>query len=412
MTPASAPSPKPLAGIRVIDLTRVLAGPWATQLLGEMGADVIKVERPGAGDESRAFGPPFLADAAGDRRRGTAMFLAANRAKRSITLDISRPAGQEILRHLADGADVLVENYKVGALARYGLDQASLLARNPRLVYCSITGFGQSGPYAARGGYDPIIQAMCGMMSVTGLPADQPGGGPMKAGPSVVDIVTGLYAVIAVQGALLARAQDGRGQHIDLSLLDCGVALLAQQAMHFALAGTPPPPIGTQANGGAPGGGFRCADGYIMIAPGNDQGYARFCTAIGHPGLAADPRFDENAKRVRNRAELNAILDAILAGWTVARLQDCLLAHDVPASPVNDLAQVFADPQVRHRGIVAEVATAGAAVQAVMNPIHYSAARVRDGSFPPRLGEHTDEVLAGLGLDEAAIAALRRDGIV
>lgn len=401
---------RPLAGIRIIDLSRVLAGPWATQIMADLGAEVIKVERPGRGDESRSFGPPFLPRADGRATGASAMFLAANRGKKSLTLDLSREEGRDILRELAATADVIVENFKVGTLQRMGLDAETLRRDNPGLIVCSITGYGQTGPYAARGGYDPVIQGLCGLMSVTGHPPELPGGGPMKTGPSLVDIVTGLYAVIAIQGALLDRGNDGHGADLDLSLMDCGVAVMAQQAMFYSLTGTPPRPIGTGANGGVPGGGFQCADGYIMIAPGNDAGYARMCEAIGRPDLATDPKFQTNRARLAHRAELLGILDPLFLQWTVADLNAALIARDVPSGPVNDLAQVEADPQVIARGLFQNIADAqGEAVPQVAGPIVACGQRMTATTPPPELGRDTDALLAELGKDATA---LRAAGIV
>lgn len=409
----TAPIPRPLAGTRIIDLSRVLAGPWATQVLADLGAEVIKVERPGHGDESRSFGPPFLSGDATAQSGASAMFLAANRGKKSITLDLAREEGRSLLKELIATADVLVENFKVGTLARMGLDPASLRADNPHLIICSITGYGQTGPYAARGGYDPVIQGLCGLMSVTGYPPEQAGGGPMKTGPSLIDIVTGLYAVIAIQAALIERGNDGPGTDLDLSLLDCGVAVMAQQAMHYALTGVPPRPIGTGANGGVPGGGYVCADGHIMIAPGNDEGYARMCGAIRRPDLATDPRFRTNRDRLAHRAELLGLLEPIFATWTVADLHAALLAANVPSGPVNDLAQVEADPQVAARGLFASlIGGDGQPVPQVAGPMVYGGARATAAGAPPALGQDTDRLLAELGHGARARQALRAAGVV
>lgn len=407
------PSPRPLAGFRIVDLSRVLAGPWATQLLADLGAEVIKVERPVRGDDSRSFGPPFLPAEDGEWTGASAMFLAANRGKRSLTLDLGREEGRAVLRDLVATADVLVENFKVGTLARMGLDAQALRAINPGLIVCSITGYGQTGPYADRGGYDPVIQGLCGLMSVTGNPPEMPGGGPMKTGPSLVDIITGLYAVIAIQAALIERGKDGPGVDLDLSLMDCGVAVMAQQAMHYALTGVPPRPIGTGANGGVPGGGYVCADGHIMIAPGNDAGYARMCGAIGRSDLATDPRFRTNRDRLAHRAELLGLLEPIFASWTVADLYAALLAADVPSGPVNDLAQVEADPQVAARGLFAGMAGQdGQTVPQVASPLVYGGSRAMADMPPPRLGQDNDALLAELGRDADARDALRAANIV
>lgn len=404
-----------LKGVQVLDLSRVLAGPWAAQLLGDMGASVIKVERPGVGDDSRAFGPPFLKDQEGRNLPQSSMFLSANRNKRSITLNLASKSGQEIARKLAARSDVLIENYRAGAMARYGLDYRKLSELNPRLIYCAITGFGQDGPYRDRGGYDPIIQAMAGMMSITGYPDGDPRAGPMKAGPSVIDMVAGFYAVQGILGALYDREiRTGKGQFLDISLLDSGVALMAQPAAQYFASGHAPKRLGTQANGGAPGGGFRCADGDIMIAPGNQQLYRAFCRAIGRPDLAEDPRFETNAQRLVNRAELVDLLDETLGQMSVAEVYQRLVAAGVPASPVNDMAQVFADPQVRHRGLEVRVEHPEAReVKLVASPIRSSAGLMAGYAAPPGVGEHTEAVLAEqLGLSADAINALRDEGVI
>lgn len=405
----------PLSKIIVLDLSRVLAGPWTGQLLGDLGAEVIKIERPGRGDDSRMFGPPFLKD--GERREmpESPMFLSANRNKKSVTVDISTQAGQEIIRGLAAQCDVVLENFKAGHLAQFGLDGDGLRRVNPRLIYCSITGFGQTGPYRLRGGYDPIVQAMSGMMSVTGYPDDVPGGGPMKAGPSIMDLVTGFYAAIAIQAALYDRdMQGGCGQTIDISLLDAAVSVMAQPALHYFLSGKPPTRIGTQGNGGAPGGGFRCADGYIMIAPGNQALYRRFCEAIARPDLADDARFATNALRLVNRAALVEILDKVVGKLQVADLHAALVAAGVPSSPINDMAQVFDDPQVRARGMKVDVAhPAAGRLSLVANPIRFSDLPPADYKAPPRLGEHTREVLhSRLGFDERTLDRLAAESVI
>jgi crotonobetainyl-CoA:carnitine CoA-transferase CaiB-like acyl-CoA transferase len=343
------------------------------------------------------------------------MFLSANRNKQSITLNLATPRGQDILKKLVAGTDVLIENYKAGALARYGLDYESLAEINPRLIYCSITGFGQTGPYRERGGYDPIIQAMAGVMSITGFPDETPGGGPMKAGPSIMDMTAGFYAVIGVLGALyqLEHGRD-RGQHLDISMLDAGVAVMSQPAIHYFTSGQPPGRIGTQANGGAPGGGFRCADGDIMIAPGSQLLYRAFCAAIGRQELAEDPRFITNSQRVVNRRALMQTLDETLSQMTVREVYARLVEAGVPTSPVNDMAQVFADPQVVHRelAVTTDHADAGR-VRLIANPIRGDRDLVATIRPPPRLGEHTRSILSErLRLSERDIDALYADGIV
>jgi crotonobetainyl-CoA:carnitine CoA-transferase CaiB-like acyl-CoA transferase len=406
----------PYRSLRVLDLSRVLAGPWAAQLLGDLGADVIKVERPGIGDDSRLFGPPFLKDADGNDTRRSAMFQSANRNKRAITLNIAEPRGQVLLKKLAATADVLIENYKVGTLARYGLGYENLKAVNPRLIYCSITGYGQTGPYKDRGGYDPIVQAMSGMMSVTGWPDDHPGGGgPMKAGPSIVDMSAGLYAAIAIQGALYERDQrGGEGQYIDIALLDVAVGMMAQYAAHYHASGASPGRIGTQANGGAPGGGFPCADGYIMIAPGNEHLYRVFCRALDRPELAEDPRFATNSLRLKNRPELMRLLDETIGRLPVAEVHRRMVAAGIPSSPVNDIAQALGDEQVRHRGLETRVDHPRlAGMWLVGNPIKASGPLIAECRAPPEVGEDTQAVLCGeLGLSAAELDTLRQDGIV
>lgn len=399
-----------LDGIRVLDLSRVLAGPWAGQMLGDLGADVIHVERPGTGDESRSFGPPFLKAADGSDTAGSAMYLSANRNKRSVTINIASVEGQALVRELAAQSDVLIENYKVGDLARYGLDYGSLSAANPRLVYCSITGFGQFGPYRDRGGYDPMIQALSGIMSITGDPDDAPGGGPMKAGPSIVDMTTGLYASIAILAALRKRDQEtGRGQQIDLALLDCGFALTSHLAQIYAVTGASPGRVGTRGYGGAPGGGFRCADGHIMVAPGNDRLYAAFVAVLGRPELATDPRFAANRDRLINRKLLVELCEAETRKHKVEDLYAALTAAGVPAAPIRELEDVFTDPQIVARGMVVEATHAqGGEVTLLANPIRFSDTPIEAYRAPPGVGDDTSEILGGLlGLDADAIAGLR-----
>jgi crotonobetainyl-CoA:carnitine CoA-transferase CaiB-like acyl-CoA transferase len=406
-------TPKPLAGIRIVDLTRVLAGPWATQLLADLGAEVLKIERPMRGDESRSFGPPFLGRQDGRRTTASAMFLAANRGKRSVTLNIAQAEGRDILLSLIETADVLVENFKVGALERLGLTPAILRERNPKLIICSITGYGQTGPYSERGGYDPVIQGLCGLMSVTGHPLSEAGGGPVKTGPSLIDILTGLYAVVAIEAALIGRRNDEPGVDIDLSLLDTGVASCAQQAMQAALTTRAPAPIGNSSNGGVPGGGYLCADGFIMIAPGNDEGYARMCYAIGREDLASDERFVTNASRLAHRGALLDILEPLFRRWRVADLVDALVAADVPAGPVNDMLQVERDPQILHRGLYRSLPDRfGEGIPQVASPIVIGGHRLCSATPPPELGDSTKIILEQLGIDAGAVEDLQRRQIV
>ena len=403
-----------LSHIRVLDLSRILAGPWAGQMLADLGADVIKVERPGAGDDTRGWGPPWLKDEQGAETNVAAYYLCANRNKRSITIDITRPEGQQLVRDLAAQSDVVLENFKVGGLAQYGLDYDSLKAVNPRLVYCSITGFGQDGPYAPRAGYDFLIQGLGGLMSLTGRPDDEDGGGPMKVGVALTDILTGLYAANAIQAALLWRETSGEGQYIDLALLDVQVACLANQAMNYLATGQNPRRLGNAHPNIVPYQDFPTADGYMILAIGNDGQFARFCEEAGQPGIAADPRFATNRARVANRGELIPMLKRLTIERSTADWVAALEALAVPCGPINTLADVFADPQVQARGLkVTMPHPVAGSLPLVANPMKLSATPVDYRLPPPMLGEHTDGVLAAtLGLDAARIAALRAGGIV
>jgi crotonobetainyl-CoA:carnitine CoA-transferase CaiB-like acyl-CoA transferase len=399
-----------LSHVRVLDLSRVLAGPWASQVLADLGAEVIKVERPGAGDETRGWGPPWLRDARGAETGASAYFASTNRGKKSITVDVSRPEGQAIVRRLAGRADILLENYKAGALARYGLGWEDLGALNPRLVYCSITGFGQDGPYRSRAGYDFLIQAMGGLMSVTG----EPDGAPMKVGVAVTDVLTGMYAATAVLAALAHRDRTGRGQRVDLALLDVQVAMLANQAESFLASGQPPGRLGNAHPSIVPYQAFATRDGHLVLAIGNDGQFARFCEVAGRPELARDPRFATNAARVQHRAELVEALAPLLAAREGRAWIDALEAAGVPCGPINDLAQVFDDPQVRHRGLRVEIPDPRCGtVPVVASPIRLSRTPVRHETPPPALGEHTREVLVEvLGMEEAEVVALREKGVI
>jgi crotonobetainyl-CoA:carnitine CoA-transferase CaiB-like acyl-CoA transferase len=402
-----------LSHVRILDLSRVLAGPWATQALADLGAEVIKVERPGTGDETRGWGPPWLEARPGEARTA-AYFAATNRGKRSVTVDLARPEGQAIVRRLAARSDVLVENFKVGTLARNELDPADLRRENPRLVTCSITGFGQDGPYRDRPGYDFLLQAMGGLMSVTGAPDDAPGGGPMKVGVALTDLLTGTYAAIAILAALAHRDRTGEGQHVDLSLLDVQVAALANQAQSFLVTGVPPLRLGNAHPSIVPYQAFVTADGHLVLAVGNDAQFARFCEVAGRPDLARDPRFATNAARVTARAELVALLAPLLASRPTAAWVAALEEADVPCGPINDLAQVFDDPQVRHRGLRVEIPRpGGGTIPAVRSPMRLSATPVSHEVPPPSLGEHTREVLSELlGMSEEEVASLRDRGVV
>ncbi len=399
----------PLAGIRVLDLSRVLAGPWAGQNLADLGAEVIKIERPGAGDDSRAFGPPWVKDAQGRDTKDSAYFTSANRGKKSMTVNLSQPEGQVLVRDLAAKSDVLLENYKYGDLARYGLGYDDLSKVNPRLIYCSVTGFGQTGPFKERPGYDFMIQGMGGMMSVTGEPDDKPGGGPQRAGVPIADIITGMYASIAICAALAHRAQSGAGQHLDLALLDSQIALLAYQNTNYFATGKPPRRIGNLHPNIVPYQPFRASDGEVILACGNDNLYRKFCAAAGCAGLAEDARFATNGKRVENREELTRLLAAIFAKRTKKEWVALLDAAGVPNGPINDIAQVFDEPQVKARAVRIEVQHPVAGkVPMVASPMRFSGTPLEHKTPPPLLGEHTDEILRQvLGKKPEEIARLR-----
>ena len=421
--PVSPTPPQALAGVRVLDLSRVLAGPWCTQTLADLGADVIKVERPpgaghSGGDDTRGWGPPFLKDAGGAETAEAAYYLGTNRNKRSITIDIACPAGAELVRTLALRADVLVENFKVGDMARHGLDAASLLALNPRLVYCSITGYGQTGPYRERAGYDYAIQGLGGLMSVTGpsraeIADDAPGGGPQKVGVAVADLFTGMYATTAILAALRHRDLTGQGQAIDMALLDTQVAMLANLGAGYLATGVAPQRAGNAHQNIVPYQVFEVADGHLILAVGNDGQFARFCAVAGCPELAADARFARNAGRVRDRATLVPMLAERMRAKTRAEWLAALEAAKVPCGPINDLAEVFADPQVRARQMTVELAhPLAGAVRLVASPMKLAETPVQYRLAPPLLGADTDAVLAESGFDAAAIAQLREAGAV
>jgi len=404
----------PLAGVRVLDLTRVLAGPWAGQNLADLGAEVIKIERPGKGDDARAFGPPWLKDAAGRETTESAYFACANRAKKSVTLDLSRPAGQAIAHELAAQSDVLLENYKVGDLARYGLGYEQLRAANPGLIYCSITGFGQTGPYRDRPGYDFMIQGMAGLMSVTGERDDLPGGGPQKAGIPIADLMTGMYATIAVCAALAHRASSGAGQHLDLALFDVQAAVLANQAANYLATGESPARLGNAHPNIVPYQTFRTADGDIILACGNDNLFRRFCEVAGCEALARDARFATNGQRVQNRAELTRLLAERIRTRPARDWVEALEAAGVPSGPINTIEQVFREPQALARGLRFELPHPLAGkVALVRSPMRFSATPLEHRAPPPLLGEHTTRVLKGLlGKSDAEIAQLRAEGVV
>lgn len=387
----------PLAGVRVLDLSRVLAGPWATQTLADLGAEVIKIERPGAGDDTRHWGPPFTTTTDGSKG-DAAYFLCANRGKKSVALDIASPEGAEAVRRLAATCDVVVENFKTGGLKKYGLDHASLSAVNPRLVYCSITGFGQDGPDAHRAGYDYMIQAMGGLMSITGQPDGAPGAEPMKVGVAVVDLFTGLYASNAILAALWHARSTGEGQHVDIALFDVQAAMLANQATNFFVSGVAPTRMGNAHPNLAPYQPFPCSDGMVVIAVGNDGQFRALAKALGVESMGVDPRFSTNALRVQHRADLSPALSALTAGFTMKGLMAALEAAGVPCGPVNTVDQVFEEPQAIHRSLTVEQSREDLAtpIRTVASPIRLSKTPVRYAAPPPKLGQDTDEILRGL----------------
>ena len=404
----------PLSHLTILDLSRVLAGPWCTQVLADLGATVIKIERPDGGDDTRAWGPPYLKDAAGHDTSEAAYYLSCNRGKLSVAVDFTTPDGQRIVRDLARQADALIENYKVGGLAKYGLDYASLAALNPRLVYASITGFGQNGPYADRAGYDFIIQGMSGFMSVTGERDDLPGGGPQKAGIAITDLMTGMYATIAIQAALAHRDRTGEGQWIDVCLFDSAVAMMAVMNLNFLVTGKPPSRAGNAHQNIVPYQVFACADGHVIVAVGNDSQFAKFCDAAGRPEWAADSRFAKNADRVRYRDVLVPLIAAVMKTRTQHAWLAGLEAQGVPCGPINRLDQVFSDPQLIARGLKMDLPhpLAGSVPQ-VGTPIGFSRTQPEYERGPPLLGEHTAAVLRErLALTDDAIAALAARGVI
>jgi len=402
-----------LSHLRVLDLTRVLAGPWCTQLLADLGADVVKIERPGSGDDTRAWGPPYLKDRHGADTSEAAYYLAANRGKRSVTVDLAHPEGQRVVRRLAERADVVVENYKVGQLARFGLDDAALRALNPRLIYCSITGFGQDGPHADRAGYDFIIQGMGGFMSITGERDDKPGGGPQKAGVAVSDLMTGMYATVAILAALAHRERTGEGQTIDMALFDVMLAMMANMNMNYLTSGVPPGRAGNAHPNIVPYQVFEAADGHVVIAVGNDGQFVKFCEVAGCPELASHPSFRRNADRVRNRDTVLALLEPLVRTRPVGFWVAALEAAGVPCGPINNIAQALADPQVAARALRFDLPhPLAGSVPLVANPIKLSATPPSYDRPPPTLGQHTAEVLRECGLDDGEIARLHALGAV
>jgi len=406
--------PGPLAGIRVLDLTRVLAGPWAAQNLADLGAEVIKVERPKKGDDSRAFGPPWLKDAQGRDTAESAYFACANRGKKSVTLDLASPKGQAIARELAERCDVLLENFKFGDLERYGLGYSQLRKVNPGLIYCSVTGFGHSGPWRERPGYDFMIQGMGGLMSVTGERDDRAGGGPQKAGIPIADLITGMYASVAICAALAHRAKSGQGQHLDLALLDSLVAVLANQGANYLATGQSPGRLGNDHPNIAPYQVLKASDGSVIVACGNDNLFRKFCEVAGRPELADDARFATNGKRVANRAELTRILSEIMVKRSMREWLGALEGAGVPCGPINSLEQVFAEPQAMARGLRMELPHPSAGkVALTRSPMRFSETPVQHEMPPPTLGQHTEEVLKGLlKKSPSEIEKLRSEGIV
>jgi formyl-CoA transferase len=408
MTPAA------LDGIKVLDLSRVLAGPWCTQILADLGADVVKIERPGVGDDTRTWGPPFLKDEAGQDTAQSTYFTACNRNKRSVTVDMATPEGQALLQRMAAQADVVVENFKTGGLKQYGLDHETLRAANPRLVYCSVTGFGHDGPYAERAGYDLMIQAMSGMMSITGRPDGEPGGGPLRVGVALTDLFTGCYASTAILAALRVREQTGQGQHIDMALLDVGMAILANQASAFLNTGKAPQRQGNTHPSLAPYQDFPTKDGAMLLAIGNNGQFARFCEAAGQAEWAADARFASNTLRVKHRDVLIPAMEAVTRTRTTAEWVTLLEDKAVPCGPINDIGAAFDDAQVKARGLAVSLPRdAGdgiAAITGVASPLRLAATPPVLRRAPPALGQHTDEVLREMGLSMAEIDALRAAG--
>ena len=418
MTTSTAASGSALAGLRVLDLSRILAGPWCTQILADLGADVIKIERPKVGDDTRQWGPPFIADENGDPTQLATYFLCCNRNKRSVAVDISTPEGQKLICELAKQSDIVVENYKVGGLKQYGLDYESLKKLNPRLIYCSITGFGQTGPYAPRAGYDLLIQASGGLMSITGQPDDAPGGGPMRTGVAVIDILTGIYASTAILAAVESRHKTGKGQYVDMALLDVSTAILANQVSAYLNAGRDSVRQGNSHPSIVPYQTFPTADGNMLLAVGNDGQFERFCGVIGKPEWAKDERFATNKARVINRDVLVPMISDVTRTKATVQWVDALEGKAVPCGPVNQMSDVFKDPQVQARGLRVELpptqadGVTTAPVYTVASPVRLSDTPPVLSSPPPALGQHTDEVLQSIGIPQETIKQLRSQNIV
>jgi len=403
----------PLSHLRVLDLSRIMAGPWASQILADLGADVIKVERPGVGDDTRAWGPPFLKDEAGKATSNSGYFLCVNRGKRSITLNLDSAEGQHIVRALAARSDVLLENYKVGTLQKFKLGPDELRAINPRLIYASVTGFGQTGPRSHQAAYDFMIQALGGLMSVTGERDDRAGGGPQKVGVPIVDLMTGMYTTVGILAALARREQTGRGDYIDIAMLDVQTAFLANQSMNFLLSGKPPARTGNSHPNIQPQDVFPCRDGYVALAVGNDGQFVNFCAAIERPELAQDARFAKNPDRVRNVAELTKIISTALQADTMQAWERKFSAAGVPCAPINKVPDVFEDPQVKHREMLRQVPhPLGGTVPQVVSPLRFTEAPLSFERAPPLLGQHTADVLRELGIDASAQANLQQRGVI
>jgi crotonobetainyl-CoA:carnitine CoA-transferase CaiB-like acyl-CoA transferase len=406
--------PGPLSHLRVLDLSRVLAGPWAAQNLGDLGAEVIKIERPGSGDDTRGWGPPWLKDAAGKDTSEAAYYLSVNRNKKSVTLDISKAEGQAIVKELAAKCQIAIENYKVGALRKYGLDYEGLRAANPSIIYCSLTGFGQDGPYAPRPGYDFIFQGMGGLMSITGERDGQPGAGPQKVGIAVTDVLTGMYATVAILAAVVHRERTGEGQYIDAALLDTIVAFCANQIVSYFVSGRIPVRYGNAHAQVVPYEVFPTEDGHIILAVGNDGQFERFCQVAGCPELAEEPRFRTNSARIVHRAELIPLLQEIMRTRTKREWIEALEAANVPCGPINNMKEVFEDPQVRHRGLRVDMPhPLGGTAPVVASPLRLAKTPVEYRIAPPLLGQHTTEVLKGLlGKSDTELARLKANGVV
>ena len=408
---AASAGPGSLSGLKVLDLSRVLAGPWASQILGDLGAKVWKIERPSAGDDTRTWGPPFLQGAAGVS--DAAYYLCTNRNKHSVAIDFAKPEGAEIVKRMAAAADILIENFKTGALARHGLDYPSLSAINPRLIYCSITGFGHTGPYASRGGYDFLIQGMSGLMSVTGRPNDEPGAGPIKVGLPVSDLFTGLYATTSILAALNHRNASGEGQHIDCALLDSQVAVLVNQGMNYLVGGQKPGRLGNAHPNVVPYRDFETSDGYVLVACGNDGQFYSLCRLLKLPELADDVRFKKNDGRLKHRVELEGKLADAVRTWTSIGFFAAMEAAGVPGGPINTIDQALVDPQIAARGMLQEMRRRdGTPVTVIGYPSKLSRTPASYRIAPQTLGEDTDEILAGFGVDEAARARLRAQGVI